>query len=265
MLGEDIMWEYSMQMSSEKMDLAKYLYTTLEGKIKEVLGVITSYEQDSHITIVLACPEMEKVRMKYIIANAISNGVCTYIKEDFLAKHLQIPVEGKLEQYTFKKALVFFDRETDKFLVNKHLKIEKNLVLESFFYFQLSPLREKWKELAGIANENGTYLLSEDSFVELLKFLIDNIEILSDEIIVDVDGGVIKIMDINQNSIFEKEDISEYDLVDFLFKSSPRTINWVGEKKLPFLEKVFAKRILYIQSCLSDKTDLPQTFNFQKN
>ena len=111
------MWEYSMQMSSEKMDLAKYLYTTLEGKIKEVSGVITSYEQDSHITIVLACPEMEKVRMKYIIANAISNGVCTYIKEDFLAKHLQIPVEGKLEQYTFKKALVFFDRETDKFLV----------------------------------------------------------------------------------------------------------------------------------------------------
>ncbi|MBQ4535450.1 MAG: hypothetical protein IJA22_01340 [Clostridia bacterium] len=258
------MWEFSIEMLSDKINLARYLYTTLEGKIKEVSGVITSYELNSHITIVLACPEIEKVRMKYIISNAISNGVCTFLKEDFLSRHLHIPVEGALENYAFKQALVYFDRETDKFLVNKHLKLEKNIVLESFFYFQLLPLKEKWKELAGIANENGTYLLSEDSFIELLKFLIDNIEFLSDEVIIEVEKDNIKILDINENPIAEKEQISDFDLVDYLFKSSPRKINWSGEKRLLFLEKIFAKRIVYTNS-LKEEKSIVQNFNFQKN
>ena len=144
------MWEYSMQMSSEKMDLAKYLYTTLEGKIKEVLGVITSYEQDSHITIVLACPEMEKVRMKYIIANAISNGVCTYIKEDFLAKHLQIPVEGKLEQYTFKKPLCFLTEKQISFWLTNISKSKKILFWKVFFISNSAHLERNGKNSQGL-------------------------------------------------------------------------------------------------------------------
>jgi len=140
----------------------------------------------------------------------------------------------------------------------------KNIVLESFFYFQLLPLKEKWKELAGIANENGTYLLSEDSFIELLKFLIDNIEFLSDEVIIEVEKDNIKILDINENPIAEKEQISDFDLVDYLFKSSPRKINWSGEKRLLFLEKIFAKRIVYTNS-LKEEKSIVQNFNFQKN
>lgn len=258
------MWEFSIEMLSDKINLARYLYTTLESKIKEVGGVITSYELNSHITIVLACPEIEKIRTKYIIANAVSNGICTFLKEDFLSRQLNIPIEGKLEQYTFKQALVYFDRETDKFLVNKHLKLEKNIVIESFFYFQLLPLKEKWRELAGIANENGTYLLSQDSFIELLRFLIDNIEILSDEIFVIIEKNNIKILDINDNPLTDKADINEFDLVDYLFKSSPRKINWSGEKRFTFLEKIFSKRILYVNP-IQQEGNISQMLNFQKN
>lgn len=257
------MWEFSIETKGENADLAQYLFKTLQSKVKEVSGVITSYELNSMIFIVLACPEVEKVRLKYIISNAISYGICTYFKEDFLQKYLKIPQKNNLEEFTFRKALVYFDKETDKFLVSKHLKLDKNIVLESFFYFKLAPLREKWKELVGIANENGSYLISDDSFIELLRFLIDNIEFLSDEIIVQIQNAKIRVLDTDFNDILESDNLSEFDLVEYLFKASPRKISWCSDKKLLFLEKIFAKRIDYVSLPMNPNLTNTQTQSLQ--
>ena len=37
-------------------------------------------------------------------------------------------------------------------------------------------LKKKWEELVSLANENVMYFLSEDSLLELIKFLISNLE-----------------------------------------------------------------------------------------
>ena len=66
-----------------------------------------------------------------------------------------------------------FDRETDRYIVSHNLMLKKSLHLESFYEFKLQKLRLKWSELIKLANENAGYLLCNDTFIDLLKFLID--------------------------------------------------------------------------------------------
>jgi len=206
------MWEFSVSMDSEKVNVAKYIYDTLKTTVEDAKGVITSYEQMGKINIVFACEEFEKTRLTYHISDTIAYVICTFLKEEFLIKNLKFPQKEKLEVYTFRKALVSFDRETDRFLVNKYINLEDTLFLESFFHFKLQSLKEKWNELVKIANDNSTYLLSDDSFLELLKFLIDNIEIASDEINVILQKEKIIVLDSEYNNVFkDTEQESQYN------------------------------------------------------
>jgi len=251
------MWEYSITMDSDKARIAKYIYTRLKPDVESVKGVITSYEEMGKINIVLACKKLEKNRLSYHISELISYVVSTFLKEEFLDKNLKFPQKDKLELFTFKKALVSFDRETDRFLINKYLVLEENLILESFFHFKLQPLKEKWQELVKIANDNSTYMLSDDSFLELLKFLIDNIEIASDELNVVFQQEKIMIFDSDFKQIGDaKAEIDEFALVNKILELSPRKINWVSDKKIPFIEKVFSKRLLYVSENDFNKKDI---------
>lgn len=239
------MWEFSIQMDSAKRDMAEFIYSSLKIFIDDFEGVITSFEQGGKISIVIACPKIEKSRLQYHVSDCISKAICIYLKSYFLEQKLKIPQKSDIEIYTFKKALVSFDRETDRFLINKYIVLDKNLVIESFFHFKLQPLKEKWEELVRIANDNSTYLLSDDSFVELLKFLVDNIEFSIDEIGVCFSQNKIDIVDFKGNKIVEN--VNEFSLVDNFLLMSPRKINWDLSKKLPFIEKVFEKRIVYVR------------------
>ena len=243
------MWEFALTMESQKADVAKFIYNSIKPKIDEVGGIVTSFEEKGKISIVLACEDFEKNRVGYHLRDVITCVICSYMKEDFLNKNLKFPPKSLLELHTFKKALVSFDRETDRFIVNKNLNLQNNLVLESFFYFKLQSLKEKWQELVKIANDNSTYFLNDDSFIELLRFLIENIEVSFDEVnVICKDSGIVLL-----NSEFEKlphfnnEVCDEFELVSRLLQLSPRKINWYASKHNFFLEKVFEKRIFFVQ------------------
>ena len=234
----------SINLGSENAELAKYIYRSLSGVVEELKGVITSYETAGKISILVACSTMERPRLEYHINLTLSNAICTFFKQKFLEKHLSLPQKEGLELFAFKKALIFFDRETDRFLVAKFLILDKSIELESFFHFRLRALQEKWTELASIANENASYLLGEESFVELLKFLIDNIDFETDEIFVRIDDNI-SLLDRDGNLKNSPQNFSRQDLVEFLLTNSPRKIYWKATKADEFLEKIFSKRIVY--------------------
>lgn len=239
------MWEFSINVASENARLAKFIYNELQGAVEELGGVITSFESGGEISVVLACELVERPRLEYHITNTLSIAVCTFFKEQFLDDRLKLPNKNNLEIFTFRKALISFDRETDRFLVSKFLTLNNSINLESFFYFRLNTLKEKWGELVCIANDNSTYLLGDDSFIELLKFLIDNIDVATDQVFVDITPNKVCVVDENQKSLIKNPSPSLFDLVDFLLQNSPRKIHWHSEMPELFLEKIFAKRIVY--------------------
>lgn len=241
------MWEFSLSVSADKCQVAKYIYNSVKSLSSDLNPIITSYEHNGMVSVIFACDNFFKAKLKFFIMNSVVFSICTFFKEEYLTKKLKTPNKSSIENYTFKKALVNFDRETDRFIIGKQLILEQNLNLDSFFHFKLKNLKEKWDELVNIANDNSTYFLAEDSFLELLKFLIDNIEYETAEVNVVCNNGQLFLFDSNFEIIDDKLSFNCYDLVDNLLKLSPRKINWYTEKSLGFLEKVFEKRSTFLK------------------
>lgn len=218
------MWEFSLNMKTENFELAKFLYNNFSLNTKKWKAVVTSVEQNGFISILIAVDNKYKEFLQSYLKNCIVEVICTVFKSNYLDSNLYLPLQDKLGMNAFKKALLNFDKETDRYLVKKCLDLEKDLFLESFYMFRLQILKGKWKELVTLANENREYLTSSESFIDLLKFLVDNLEICEEEISIYKDNQKnyqILISDkLYQNKVF-----SEDSLVSSIIDLSPQKIN----------------------------------------
>lgn len=238
------MWELSISVSSKNLDIAKYIYQTLKTQTEELGSVVTCYEEFGDFFIVFACPVEEQNRASVIIERCIVKVICNFYKEKYLAENLHLPLHENMSLMAFKKALINFDKETDFYIISKNLELEKNLHLDSFYFFKLKALRDKWSELITLANENSDYLVSNEAFFDLLKFLIDNLEVCEDEINVfeEDDGYIIK----SYNEECPHENLTKENLVSSLIELSPKKINLFcksDDNTAGFLSKIFEERI----------------------
>lgn len=236
------MWEF--MLATRKKDIAKFVYQTLKAETKELGTVVTCYEEFGNFYIILACPLIEKVRFSRLLESCIIKAISNFYKEQYLERHLILPMHEKMSLTAFKRALINFDKETDFYIISKNLQLEKTLYLDSFYEFRLSALRNKWDELITLANDNSEYLIGEEPFFDLLKFLIDNLEICENEISVfeNEKGYEIKLP---ENEISCKN-LTKEGLISTLIELSPKKINMFCDKEDPtvnFLSKIFEKRI----------------------
>ena len=155
-----------------------------------------------------------------------------------------------------KKALVVFDRETDRYIVTHNLKLNEKFFIESFYDFRLRQLRSKWQELIKLANENANYLLCNDTFIDLLKFLIENIEISTGCINVVKENDSYKICDENFNEIEQEQDKenNEAFLITSIINLSPKRINIYcddteNSSALTLLSQIFVNRVFILPKC----------------
>lgn len=157
--------------------------------------------------------------------------------------------------------MIAFDRETDKYLIAHNLKIEKDIYLDSFYNFRLKSLKNKWSELIKLANENASYLLCNDTFIDLLKFLIENIEISNALVNVVKKQESFFICDEKFNQINTKDEglcllknygkpqnEAEIDLITSLIALSPKRINVYCDKNennstLSLISQLFGHRV----------------------
>ena len=243
------MWEFSVIMGAEKGAVAKYIHKNLKRAAEEIHGVITSFEELGSIHIVFACEEYDKGRIQFLLGHLISYVICKYFKEEYLNEKLALPLANDIKLTAFKNALLSFDKETDSFIVTKNLSFEKSIYLESFYEFKLSSLKNKWSELVALANDNRAYLINHESFFELLRFLIDNLEVREGEINVMEDEEGYRIL----NDEFEElEELyesgpTEEQLIACLIELCPRKINMYtsGGEAIDLLSKIFDKRISF--------------------
>ena len=240
------MWEFSLNLKTENFELAKYFYNTLASYVNNLEGVVTSHEDNGTISILIAVPENKSEQIKSILLYSITDVICTKFKSDFLNKSLLLPELDNASLFAFKRALLNFDRETDKYIIKKNLTFEKNLYLESFYMFRLKPLHDKWAELVVLSNENKEYLISKESFIDLLKFLVDNLDICEEEISIVKEQGGYRIYT-EDNNLFKEKLISEESMVSSVIDLSPQKINLYFNEtsnEINLLERIFEERIV---------------------
>ena len=243
------MWEFSLNLRAENFSLAKSLYLSIKEFSAQIGGVVTSHEENGFICILIGVKQNLKNEYQRFLSRLITQTICTYYKSEFLSQNLILPHHDRIGILAFKKALLNFDRETDYYIIQRNLSLENNLYLESFYNFKLSGLKSKWTELVGLANENRDYLMSTDSFLDLLKFLIDNLDICEDEvdIIEEQDGYKLYFgSDDIYNDDYKNKILNEEGLISSIIDLSPQKINLYrnhDSNATNLLEKLFVERI----------------------
>ena len=240
------MWEFSLNLKTENFELAKYFHNALFSYVNTLNGMVTSHEDNGFISILIAVPNERSEQIKSMLLCCITEVICTQFKNDFLNKSLLIPELDNASLYAFKKALLNFDRETDKYIIKKNLVLENNLYLESFYRFRLKSLLDKWEELVSLSNENREYLISKESFIDLLKFLVDNLDICEEEISIVKEKGGYRIY-AEDNRLLPNDLVSEDSMVSSVIDLSPQKINLYFNEvtnEISLLERIFEERII---------------------
>ena len=252
------MFEFQIVVPQSKKIIATKIYENLKEATIQLKSIITTYSENNKEYIVVACENIEKPRIVFIITDVISEIINGFYKLEFIEKNLMLPIKDNINLCAFKKALVAFDKETDKYIIGRELKINKNLFLDEFFNFRLKQLKRKWMEIIKMANDNAGYLLCNDTFIDLLKFLIENIEISRDTVNVLKKGDEFIICDeqfneievdrctsINENDVVKDQNIS---LITNLISLSPKKIILhcnicENSPVLSLISQIFDKRI----------------------
>lgn len=237
------MWEYSVTFNHDREEIVSSFFKIVKKEVLKYNGIIVLTKQFSNSKIVIAVEKTHKQEMEICLLKAVSYIICNFYKEDFLDKHLCLTNKDEMSMMAFKKALINFDKETDYFIISKNLTFESNLFLTSFYKFKLTKLRDKWQELVKLANENREYLISTDAFNDLLKFLIDNLDICKDEIDVVEDENENYYVCDNGN---KGETMEGKDLISLLIDMSPQKINVYCKNEnhaLELMRTIFDKRL----------------------
>ena len=252
------MFEFSIVLSEKNSVSAKKLFRDIKETASAFGAIVTSFSEGDKINILVASEDIEKARVSFFICDAIAEVITTHFKKQFIDAHLHLPIRNKLNLDALKKALVAFDRETDRYIVSHNLRLDKSIYIESFYEFKLKQLQLKWKELIILANENAGYLLCNDTFIDLLKFLIDNIEISSDIVNVVKEEQRFKICDENFNEIEVEErkecEDNEAFLITSLITLSPKRIvvycdSSENSSALTLISQVFQDRVCILPKC----------------
>lgn len=247
------MWEFSLSISSERRDIANKIYACFSEQALTYENIVTSYENSGKITIITSCNDFDKHRFKLLIEEIVCDSICNGYKSEFLFNNLEIMVSDEVAKEAFLEALILFDRETDAYLVSKYLIVDNKLDLDGFYNFRLKPLKDKWMELVNIANENQIYLYSNETFIELIKFLVDNIEVRSDIVNVVHQNDNYVLLDAQYNEINIDKDILNKDskLLSCLISLCPKVINIYCSEHIPgavtkLICQLFEKRVKFL-------------------
>jgi len=116
-----------------------------------------------------------------ILYDAIADIIITDLKAYYICDKIKLPSFDKLCSQAFVSALSAFDRDTDKIISKTLFKVTPQIHLDSLYEFAIHVLKSRWDEVVHLANENVCYLACKKTFMDLLRFLISNVDGISDE------------------------------------------------------------------------------------
>ncbi|MFA5449604.1 MAG: hypothetical protein WC292_04115 [Clostridia bacterium] len=106
------------------------------------------------------------------VRDIISSVILVFYKYDYLKENITAIDEYKMEHYALMGALLNFDEEQEKFIVEKGLENRADYSINSIFEFRCSRLKESWKNIALLANRLLSQCDGEEDIYDLVFFLI---------------------------------------------------------------------------------------------
>ena len=247
-------WEYSLCVNIAEKQLIIYIKDKLKNLIKKLKGVITTIYTQSEVLLVLGVPTASKMQIKPILLSMLTDAIINRYKMKFILKNLSFNPPYDISFNAFLNGLCFFDIDIDREYIYQKLLPYNNINIDSFFEFRLKFLKSKWQDLVSLANDNYLYLLSNDNFFELLKFLLSNLECREDIVKVELSKDNFKLYSqeklLNTPTLLENKNKS--DLIASLIYFCPKTIvvydsQYLDKTTKDFLFSLFENKLKIIK------------------
>lgn len=218
------MFEFTISGSSDRNTI-DYTYTLLKPAVEGFNGIIVMTEEGCIKSVCLAVDNKNVFYIKSAILDAISDSIISVYKHEFLAENISICIRNNIAKDSFIKALVVFDRQTDKDLIIKSLVLDDNINIDSFYSFRLHELKQRWTDICNIVNESVPVLLKDKSVAELTRYFINGTENKTNEIHLFISKNNINLTIDNKPSdlIFNSEDCAS-DIVSEIISLCPNKI-----------------------------------------
>ena len=163
------MFELSISTTKNKQQYINDLYEKLKLEIKTDKGIIVKQNSYGRVAVAVAIPEIKKEYYKSKILDYIIFMIIDDYKFNYFKDNLQI-VEKNIISQSFLKAISLFDSEMDSEIIKRQVELKNEILVDSFFYFKLQDLKNRWTKTANIINQNQV-LYSTESMIEVLKYL----------------------------------------------------------------------------------------------
>lgn len=218
------MWEFTISISLKNKHYLKYILSEISHAKLNVISALTYDSSTANLTLAIDVSSMQ--RLANIVVECICNIILLVFKREYFRSNLDLSNLDNTNRCAFLKALVMFDSVSDKQEIKQEIILNKNLYIDSFYYFKLPFMREKWSEILGIISAS-IYINDNDGFLELLKFLISNLDCGIPLINIYYRDNRFVVYD-NKNKLIKLKDETsniEDDLISQIIELSPKIIN----------------------------------------
>jgi len=224
------MWEFCVETDKKNINLINYISERIADTIASIDGVQSVITLGNTSSLAIGCEQKYKKQIEGALRVVLCDTICEKMKFDFLKKHINLIINEEKLFDAFVKVYTYFDSELERKIVLRSLFFSKKLVLESFFHFRLQSLQKKWEEMCNLTNCNSTLFLQSETFIELLKFLISNLESRSDCLVLDLADGC-RLYEEKNNKIFALQNFEiddDINIVTSMIELCPNKIKIIS-------------------------------------
>lgn len=244
------MWEINIHSMQKRTFFLQTIYDRIKQFLSQI-GAVVAFSNDKK-TLSIGCSKENSEQVWNCVKKALCDVFCNEIKHDFLNRNVNLQL-SKSQTSALLNVLTYFDSELEKQIVFRALNFNRTIVLESFFNFKLHSLKQKWKELCTLTNNNSALILKSENFLEIMKFFVGSIKPKNDCVVVSYRAPCVVFNDKKSHVVavdsFEKDDI--FSLIAFLVSLAPNRIkllcdNFDSEQLSIFCE-IFGQKVEIIK------------------
>lgn len=230
------MWEISLKTSSNHFFVLEYIEKQLCNRFLHKVVVGKLYSKICCLSI--ATREENKNEVWEYLKRLLCDVFCEKFKVEFLENHITFMPKDNPYFSVFLKVFTYFDLELERSVAYRLIEYHPVLFLESYFWFKMQVLRSKWQDLCNITNQNEQSLLTNETFLNFLKFLISNLHLKTESVVLSFKDGCLLYQESTGEQVFVSLSNNPVDTICKIIDLSPNTILVYSNPKFKETEEI---------------------------
>ena len=214
------MYQITISVNDNRADWLYSVDEVIKNKLKDCFAVSALSTCGKRVYCSFGCEAQSRTQMLSAIKDGLVEMFGVVGKFDFIKHNLVLGL-SQTNYELLLHTLVAFDRENEHKLLNRVIQVKDNMTLDGIFNFKLGELKERWLEICNLTRNNGVYLYDDETYNELLRFLISAVNPKINKLTVKENNGRYNLSGAFKNSVLDIDVIDSAELMYYLIDLAP--------------------------------------------